>query len=58
MPDVFTVQANIARFRDLLATELDTEKRRTIEKLLAEYEARLQQLVNRRTASDRPCRDG
>jgi hypothetical protein len=34
-------KANIEHFKKLLETETDPEKRRTIEKLLAEHEAKL-----------------
>ena len=40
MPDQIA-KANIEHFKKLLETETDPEKRRTIEKLLAEHEAKL-----------------
>jgi hypothetical protein len=39
--DLWTIRENIRRFRELLKDEPDGEKRRTLERLLAEEEARL-----------------
>ena len=41
MPNEWVIRQNIRRYRELLKVEPDGEKRRTLEKLLAEQEARL-----------------
>ncbi len=44
MGDAFIIRLNVARYRELLATEADGEKRRIIGGLLAEAESRLTEL--------------
>lgn len=41
MPNRWVVRENVLRYRKQLETETDPEKRRTLEKLLAEHEAQL-----------------
>jgi hypothetical protein len=43
----FILQANIAHYKELLATETDTRKITTIRKLLAEEQAKLAQATSR-----------
>lgn len=54
MGDLFALQTNIARFRDLLATDLNPDKRRTVERLLVEHEAQLQQSAAWRDPHNNP----
>jgi hypothetical protein len=42
----FIVQANIDRFHELLASERDPAKRETLEKLLAEEQARRDRMMD------------
>ena len=55
-PSVRTiVELNIQHYRELLKTETDPSKRRTIAKLLAEEEARLAKLsAEERSTNDKP----
>jgi hypothetical protein len=41
MPNEWVIPQNIRRYRELLQIEPEGDKRRTLEKLLAEQEARL-----------------
>lgn len=41
MPNEWVIRQNIRRYRALLKSEPEGEKRRTLERLLAEQEARL-----------------
>lgn len=38
--DPFVVRTNLARYRDLLRTETDEEKRRMLRRLIAEFESK------------------
>jgi hypothetical protein len=46
------VELNLRHYRDLLKTETDLSKRRTIGNLVAEEEAKLVKLMQRRGDSD------
>jgi hypothetical protein len=46
--DRAVARLNIEHYRRLLATDLDAEKRRTLERLLAEEEAKLAALESRK----------
>ena len=49
------VELNFQHYRELLKTETDPSKRRTIAKLLAEEEARLAKLsAEQRSTNDKP----
>lgn len=56
--DLFTLRANIGRFRDLLATDLDADMRKRVEKLLAEYEAKLGRFSSEPTTLQEAIPDG
>ena len=44
------IELNIAHYRELLRGEMDAAKRRTVERLLAEEQAKLANLRNERRA--------
>jgi len=54
MGDAFITRLNIARYKELLATEADSEKRRVIGGLLAEAESRLTELGGSADGPDKP----
>ena len=52
MPE-FVFEANIAHFKELLETERDPVKRKTLQRLLAEEEAKLARWLANRTPKEK-----